>query len=237
MITQTEGQIYLQEQRGCTDLSWYRSFHTFNYGSYFKEEKTAFGTLLAFNEDTLAAGKSIEMTPEENTEIIILPVAGGIEFKNPEGFVDYLTPGHAQVLRTDRRGPYQLLNPYGVESIHFLQIILRKGHNRSGEPKTSQFTFDPDLKNQLSVFYETEDALASIGKYTGREDGIYELKNKEHGVFAFVIQGAFEVQERLLQPKDGLTLWGLAAIEFEALSNDAILLLIEVPGNQDRLPQ
>lgn len=226
MITQTEGQIYLSEQRGCTDRSWYRSFHTFNYGSYFNEDKTAFGTLLVFNEDTLAAGKAIEIDPEEDTEVIILPVAGGIEFKNPEGFVDYLTPGHAQVLRKDERGPYQLLNPYGVESIHFLVMTFRK--ETGSQPKTRQYAFDPDHKNELLSVYQNTGSWVSIGKYTGREDGIYTLKDEGHGVFAFVLQGAFEVQERLLQPKDGLALWGMEAVEFEALSNDAILLLIEV---------
>ena len=40
----------------------------------------------------------------------------------------------------------------------------------------------------------------------------------------------FEVQGRLLYPRDGLSLWNEAnKMELEALSNDAILLLIE-PG-------
>lgn len=45
---------------------------------------------------------------------------------------------------------------------------------------------------------------------------------------AFVLQGTFEVENRLLEAKDGLALWNTANIELEALSNEAILLLLEV---------
>jgi hypothetical protein len=38
-----------------------------------------------------------------------------------------------------------------------------------------------------------------------------------------------EVQYRLLQAGDGLALWNLAEIEMEALSKEAIILVMEVP--------
>ena len=47
----------------------------------------------------------------------------------------------------------------------------------------------------------------------------------------FVIEGAFEVQGTLLHARDGLALWGTDKLEKEALSNDAIILLIELPLN------
>jgi hypothetical protein len=44
----------------------------------------------------------------------------------------------------------------------------------------------------------------------------------------FNIQGMFEVQGRLLQTGDGLGLWNEPGdVELEALSNEAIVLLIE----------
>jgi redox-sensitive bicupin YhaK (pirin superfamily) len=45
----------------------------------------------------------------------------------------------------------------------------------------------------------------------------------------YVIEGAFEVQYRLLHARDGLALWEAERVEWEALSNDAILLVLEVP--------
>ena len=66
-----------------------------------------------------------------------------------------------------------------------------------------------------------------MGKYDGRREGVFKLTKDTHTVFAFVIEGAFEVQNRLLHARDGLGLWNLDEVEFEALSNEAIILLIE----------
>ncbi len=63
-----------------------------------------------------------------------------------------------------------------------------------------------------------------MGKYDGRKKGDYVLKNKNNGVFAFVIEGVFEVHDRLLHAKDALAIWDADEIDFEALSNGAILL-------------
>ena len=55
------------------------------------------------------------------------------------------------------------------------------------------------------------------------------MQNKNNGIYAFIIEGVFEVQDRLLHTKDALDLWNTDEIDFEALSNGAILLLFEVP--------
>jgi hypothetical protein len=68
-----------------------------------------------------------------------------------------------------------------------------------------------------------------IGKFTGREEAVYRLSDPRNGLFAFVLQGAFELQYRLLHAGDGLGLWELPEAELEALSNDAIILMVEVP--------
>ena len=43
-----------------------------------------------------------------------------------------------------------------------------------------------------------------------------------------MIQGAFEVQHRLLKSRDALALWNVVEVEIEALSNEAIIVLIEM---------
>jgi quercetin 2,3-dioxygenase len=53
-------------------------------------------------------------------------------------------------------------------------------------------------------------------------------QNPAHSCFMFVIEGAFEVQNRLLQRKDGLLLPEAGEVEFVALSDNGILLVIEL---------
>jgi hypothetical protein len=62
----------------------------------------------------------------------------------------------------------------------------------------------------------------------GRQEDIYHLKNPDHGLFVIFIEGAFEVQNRLMEARDGLSLQNPGKLEFESLSNDAIILIIEV---------
>ena len=73
-MQQTEAKIYLSDQRGCTQTDTFRSFHTFNFGTFFNENKQPFGSLTAFNEETLAANNSVEQTIEAQTTVILLPI-------------------------------------------------------------------------------------------------------------------------------------------------------------------
>ena len=81
----------------------------------------------------------------------------------------------------------------------------------------------------LSVGESSFPFSISIGKFDGRGETTYRVKNKDAGLFVFVLEGAFEVQGTLLHARDGLALWETDEVEMEALSNDAIILLVELP--------
>ena len=61
-----------------------------------------------------------------------------------------------------------------------------------------------------------------------KKDG-YNLQNKKNAIYIFVIEGAFEGQDSLLHAKDGLAIWNTNEVDFEASSNNGILLLLEIP--------
>lgn len=237
MITQTEGQIYLSSQRGCSQLSWFRSFHTFNFGLYQDQNREPFGNLQVFNDDTLAAGKSFKMQLEANTEVILLPIVGAVEYKNSLGETGILEAGLMQIFSATKGMEYEITNPYETELINFIQIFLTNNNN-SFTPKTQEIDIDLETRNQLFTLFSpggnglttNEKTFGYIGKYSGRSEYLYQLKNPENGIFVFIIEGAFEVQNRLMEARDGLSLRNLDELEFEALSNDAIILILEIPG-------
>ncbi len=226
MITQTQGKIYLAEQRRCVNLSWYRSFQTFFFHQDPVKNKDPFGSIQRFEENSLAAGKTIALEKADNETLLLLPVAGSLEFAGENGFIRFLSPGDVQVIHGSRKENFQLINPYGLESIHFLQIGISSGKSLTGELVHS---FDTEKRNELTLITDSPEIRLHIGKYTGRHEGRLELSNPQNGIFSFVVQGAFEVNNRLLQPKDALALWDFEELEFEALSNDAILLILETP--------
>jgi redox-sensitive bicupin YhaK (pirin superfamily) len=224
MIPQSKGKIYLSDERGRNEMKWFRTYNTFNFGRYFNEHKTPFGDLYVLNEDTLAPGKGFRMEIEEASDVILLPIVGAISVIDTNGHDSLLQAGQVQRIHFSAGQSFEVQNPYEDDLVKFLQLWIRSDQNI---PATIS-SFDLNNKDQLLEILHTPSYSMSIAKFNGRAEGTYFLKDPNNGVFVFNIEGAFEVQYRLMHDGDGLALWELDTIEMEALSNNAILLIVEV---------
>lgn len=218
-----EAQIYLANQRGLTELDWLRSWQVFNFGPYQVEGRQPFGNLRVFNDDTLQAGARLRMQAEGNTRVLILPLVGGIEYTDGMGSHTFIAAGQALEVITPDSLSYEITNPYEEERINFLQIWI---HRETDAYRLTSQSFELSPGNQLVPI--SQDQPYYIGQYDGRAEGQYTLTNPAKGVFIFIIAGAFEMQNRLLESRDGLSLKHTATIEFEALSSGAIGMIMEV---------
>lgn len=229
-MTQNEAKIFLSAQRGTTELSWFRSFHSFNFGNFQDPNKEPIGKLRVFNDNTLAAGSGMKMQVEKQTEVLILPLVGGIEFKNSAGYHDFLEAGKVQVFSTETGMEYEVLNPYENELINYLEIWIEKENAVS--PSTVSVDIDIEKRNELLPIFSSvqQDTFGYFGKYNGRKEDVYKVKNTGNCIFVFVIEGAYEIDNKLMEARDGLAIWNADEIEFEALSNDAMLLIFEIPA-------
>lgn len=230
---QTEATIYLAQQRGCSQSDWYRGLYTFNFGTYSNENRKAFGKLQAFNDETLGAGHTNSYRAAEDVFVLLLPVVGGLNYDTGSTALGFLDVGESYGFFAAKDSAFRTSNPYENELINFLQIRLTAGYDGGDRMEGRRHTFDIDLhKNQLIPFQPQARGLGSflLGTFQGREEGIYALRNPANGIFIFVLEGAFEVQNRLLHARDGLAITHAEAIEFEALSNEAIILIIEQEG-------
>lgn len=229
-MTQNEAKIFLSAQRGKTELSWFRSFHSFNFGNFQDPSKEHIGKLRVFNDDTLAAGKGMKMQVEKPTEVLILPLVGGIEFKNSTGYHDFLEAGKVQIFSAEAGMEYEVLNPYENELINYLEIWVEQ--ENATIVSTTSADIDLEKQNELLPVFSSvqQNAFGYFGKYDGREEGVFQMKNTGNCLYVFVIEGAFEVDNKLMEARDGLAIWNANEIEFEALSNDAMLLVFEIPA-------
>ncbi|PQA58434.1 pirin family protein [Siphonobacter curvatus] len=218
-----EAQIYLANQRGLTELDWLRSWQVFNFGWYQVEGRQPFGNLQVLNDDTLQAGTRLRMQAEENTRVLILPLVGGIEYTDEMGGHAFVAAGQTLEVATPNSLSYEIANPYEEELINFLQIWI---HQKTDAYRLTSQSFELSPGNQLVPI--SQDQLYYIGQYDGRAEGQYTLTDPAKGVFIFCIEGAFEMQNRLLESRDGLALKHADSIEFEALSSGAIVLIVEV---------
>jgi redox-sensitive bicupin YhaK (pirin superfamily) len=57
----------------------------------------------------------------------------------------------------------------------------------------------------------------------------YNLNDPKNGVYAFVLNGNFTIQDQALENRDGLGIWEQSQLSIKSLSANAELLLMEVP--------
>jgi redox-sensitive bicupin YhaK (pirin superfamily) len=74
-----------------------------------------------------------------------------------------------------------------------------------------------------------QDAWFSMGKFDKDFSVDYELKKKGNGIYAFVLNGDITIDGQQLNNRDGFGIWDTDKISIKANSQDAELLLMEVP--------
>lgn len=226
MLPQSKGKIFLSDERGLTELESFRSCNTFNFGNYCHPHKGPFGALYVLNEDTLAGGSNLSLRVEAHSEITLLPIVGTITYHDSLGNTGAISAGGSVVLDAPAGLILTIENPYREELVKFVQWWVRVPAKATpADPAVFSFDLTRTGHQLVSV------GSAAIGRLAAREEAVYKAADSHNGLFAFVIQGEMEVQYRLLHTGDGLALWQLPEMEMEALSGEAIILVIEVPAS------
>lgn len=235
MSNNIEAKIFLADERGLNETDRFRSWNTFNFGKYYNEYKQPVGDVYVLNDDMLAGGSSLSMLVEEDSYIILLPIAGAIVYNDSENNESLMAAGQIRVAYTVKGTTFEIINPFKDEVINFLQVWIKA--DKKIVPSSCISTYDVnEFQNSLIKISPRQlnssvlPFSISIGKFAGRGETTYQITEQTKSLFVLVLAGAFEVEGRLLHERDGLALWNAREIEIEALSNDAILLTIELPA-------
>jgi len=229
--TTTPGKIFLADERDLVETSAFRRFSTFSFGSFSHPHKQPLGGLRALNEELLAGGATLALPVAEATHVVLLPITGAVEALPPTGPAIVVEVEEIQVLTLPAGSTLHLRNPYPEDVISLLHIWIR-AVVALPPLSTVKNTFSfAGLANQLLPLLPAAAGLpfaVHLGRFAGRSEATCAVPPGRL-FFAFVLAGAFEVEGRLVHEKDGLALWDAAtAVEIEALSNDALLLVLEV---------
>ena len=76
-----------------------------------------------------------------------------------------------------------------------------------------------------------QQAWFHLGTFEQNHTVEYLLKQKGNGVYAFVLKGGFTLNETMLSERDGFGIWEIDKINLRAETNNAEILLMEVPMN------
>ncbi|HWB64762.1 MAG TPA: hypothetical protein VG603_14700 [Chitinophagales bacterium] len=178
---------------------------------------------IVVNDIFVPAGQSINLGFTGFGQTILFPVVGNLPFMKNAEEEKTLSPGDIFSYTEQPGDIITIKNPYADDTINFLQIGL-KTKQQTLLPEVSTINFTE--KNCL-VSAKGNAANIKAGIYDSRVKGTMKLDKDDGSVFAYIINGSFEIDGRLMEYRDGLFEWGLAETEFEALSATAILLLID----------
>ncbi len=227
-MEQTAATIFLADNRGLMQDEREQRFSTFNFGGYYNEHKLPFKNLCTFNEIVLAAGASATYMVEHTGYVILLPVTGAFNYTGEFNHTD-AEAGEAIIIPAGEGYEFSIQNPYKANWVSFVMVNIET-------PLLPVGTFH---KAEFDIYYKQDELVPvigandlpfamQIGRFAGRCETEYKVRDKASSLFAFTIAGAFEAQNRLLHAGDGLALWDAEIFEAEALSNNAVLLVIEL---------
>jgi hypothetical protein len=230
MSPHTQARIYLNGRRSCEQTDTLRTYHSLGAES----KKNNFASLSMLDDVTLKAGHKKKFNVVDQRTIVILTIVGELQFEINGAHANRVDVGECQTLFISAPAEIIVKNCYESELINFIIVGFDDAPDSttgSVSDAISGFKSSFDLSTgngRLIEISTSEVCCVHLGQFAGRDNLAFSVKENAKGIFAFVIEGAFEFENRLLESRDGLGLRGFLAIEFEALSENAIVLILEV---------
>lgn len=221
-MKQTPSQIIKQECRTVFETQFYNRFSVFQQIKNSDKNQMSFGNLLAFDEEIIGPNQHIKYTLDTDQTIIILPIVGKIDIKS-SCFSGFVTTNQLQTFFEKKNNSFTISNPNPSSNVQLLQLRFKNNY-----AENSPVSLETVSKNHLETLLQNDQFSISIGIFDPRKEAKYNLQNPKNGVFVFVLNGALEFQNRLLENRDSLKIWDIETLEMEALANQTIVLIIEV---------
>lgn len=215
-------QIFLKAKRGLYLGDQYaQAFHQVPISSktVLNREPT-----IEWSEISLKPLFRLVFTAKVDCAIILLPLVGSLDINGNS----LLGVGESQIEHLKKGKEINISNPYSNEVNHFLRVIIP--YEASFPKSRTSFSLD-ESKNQITTLFSINnqnDDLPPIsfklGCFDGRAESCLVLTND---LFVYPLNGAFEVQNCLLEQADGLKICDSKEVELEALSQEAMMAFLE----------
>ena len=195
--------------------------------------RTAFEQRARFDDVFLLPGASLQPDVAGTAgQLLVLPIVGGALLTTAQEADKPLLPGCLYTIPVAEAGSCTLTNPFENETVNLL--LLQAPVPAAVSTAVQEFELPLTAKNVL-VTAENQALPARVGLYDSRVKGTIEGIGPGGFSLCYVINGSFEIEDRLAEHRDALLLWETSAIEFEALSETAILFYLHFAGQPDGL--
>lgn len=231
--------LHKAETRGNADHGWLKSKHTFSFANYFNPDRMHFGVLRVLNDDSVEGGMGFGTHPHDNMEIISIPLEGDLQHKDSMNNVAVIKSGDIQVMSAGTGIYHSEYNKSEDKLVKFLQIWMFP-NKKNVTPRYDQITLNlADRHNNLQQILSPskddagvwvhQDAWFSLGKFDKDFSLQYQTKRKQNGVYIFVLKGDLIINNTTVNTRDGIGLTNIENFNIKALTQDAEILVMDVP--------
>ncbi len=233
--------LHKANTRGHANHGWLESYHTFSFANYHNPARMNFGVLRVLNDDKVDGGMGFGKHPHDNMEIISIPLEGDLEHQDSMGNVAVIRKGDIQAMSAGTGIFHSEQNKNKDQLTKFLQIWVYP-NKKNVTPRYDQITLDIDARhNKLQQILSPnpddegvwihQDAWFHLGKFDKDFLIDYQLKKEGNGVYAFVLKGDITIGDISLNERDGLGILDTNSFTIHSNSENAEILLMEVPMN------
>lgn len=238
-VSLTNYILHKANSRGHANHGWLESYHSFSFAGYQNPERMNFGVLRVLNDDTVSQGMGFGKHPHDNMEIISIPLEGDLEHQDSMGNTTVIKQGDIQVMSAGTGIFHSEYNKNKDQQVKFLQIWVYP-NQKNVTPRYDQITLNlKDRHNKLQQILSPnaedegvwiyQDAWFHMGTFDADFETTYTIRKKGNGVYAFVLKGDFNIGGISVSQRDGLGIIDVASCDIKAVSNNAEILLMEVP--------
>ena len=227
--------------RGKASYGWLNANYSFSFANFFDPNKVQFGLLRVLNDDYVEAGMGFSTHSHANMEIISIPLKGEIRHKDSMGNTEVIKAGEVQVMSAGSGIEHSEFNS-SSEKLNMLQIWIFP--EKDGlEPRYDQKDFSDHMKRNdlVNIVSPTSDlsetalkinqqAYLHMGALETGRDIEYDLKDKSHRVYVFLIAGEVRIADITLKDRDAAGFWDTDKISL-SVKKPSQVLFIEVPMN------
>lgn len=228
--------IRKSDERGLSQYSWLKSFHTFSFAGYHDPKHMGFRALRVINEDTIQGGKGFDTHAHKDMEIITYVTEGALEHQDSMGNKSVINAGEVQRMSAGSGVMHSEHNHDKNDLTHLYQIWIMP-NQKSTSPSYGQKSFESALQKNnlvLVVSKEGRDGSISIQQdadlYISRlkKGEVLEFKSKlDRHIWVQVIRGKIKLNNIELNSGDALSSSENDLMNFQAM-NDAEFMIFDL---------
>ena len=168
------------------------------------------------------AERSTKIVSQTATLVLILPLIGALEISK-SGQELLIGTGQIAQFWVKAGEEISIQNPYENESVNYLEIWLKPQESFLKNDRVIDFSLQQN--ELLEIAKDQWPAQLFLAKIDGRQE-IDLAFDSPKNVFAFVVNGVFELQNCLLETRTALALTDIQQLEAEGLAVDNLLLML-----------